>query len=75
MGRYVMALLLSGPRAIACCPLAARSLNIVIYGANSAGISLANSVRQRPQYRLVAFVDDDPALQGPDHGRRSDLCA
>ncbi|WP_395624169.1 polysaccharide biosynthesis protein [Sphingomonas daechungensis] len=73
MGRYVMALLLSGAARVPP-PSPHARFNIAIYGANSAGISLANSVRQRPQYRLVAFVDDDPALRGqimagvPIHG-------
>jgi FlaA1/EpsC-like NDP-sugar epimerase len=38
--------------------------NIAIYGANAAGISLAESVRRDRHYRLAAFVDDDPALKG-----------
>lgn len=63
MGRYVMALLLSGAARVPP-PSPHARFNIAIYGANSAGISLANSVRQRPQYRLVAFIDDDPALRG-----------
>lgn len=73
MGRYVMALLLSGAARVPP-PSPHARFNIAIYGANSAGISLANSVRQRPQYRLVAFIDDDPALRGqimagvPIHG-------
>jgi FlaA1/EpsC-like NDP-sugar epimerase len=63
MGRYVMALLLAGvARAPLPSPHARR--NIAIYGANAAGISLADSVRMTPQFRLVAFVDDDTALQG-----------
>nr|WP_277622694.1 nucleoside-diphosphate sugar epimerase/dehydratase [Sphingomonas telluris] len=63
MGRYVMALLLSGAARVPP-PSPHARFNIVIYGANAAGISLANSVRMTPQYRLVAFVDDDPALRG-----------
>lgn len=73
MGRYVMALLLSGAARVPP-PSPHARFNIAIYGANSAGISLANSVRQHPQYRLVGFIDDDPALRGqimagvPIHG-------
>ena len=63
MGRYVMALLLSGAARIPP-PSPHARFNIVIYGANSAGISLANSVRLTPQYSLIAFIDDDPALRG-----------
>jgi FlaA1/EpsC-like NDP-sugar epimerase len=37
---------------------------VAIYGANIAGISLADSMRGSERYRLVAFVDDDRALQG-----------
>lgn len=63
MGRYLMALLLTVAakevRAIAHAPK-----NIIIYGVNAAGISLADSVRGAARYRLIAFVDDDPALRG-----------
>jgi FlaA1/EpsC-like NDP-sugar epimerase len=64
MGRYVMALLLSG--AVRDGPHASREgqRNIAIYGANAAGISLAESMRGSRAYRLVAFVDDDRALHG-----------
>jgi FlaA1/EpsC-like NDP-sugar epimerase len=64
MGRYAMSTLVghahrgstSGPQP--------RRRNIAIYGANQAGISLAESVRRDPHYRLCAFIDDDPALHG-----------
>jgi UDP-N-acetylglucosamine 4,6-dehydratase len=63
MGRYVMALLLAGAGRE---PLPSANLrrNIAIYGANSAGISLADSVRINAQFRLKAFIEDDPALHG-----------
>jgi FlaA1/EpsC-like NDP-sugar epimerase len=63
MGRYAMALLLSGPIHD---PNMSRDgeRNIAIYGANAAGISLAESMRGSRAYRLVAFVDDDRALHG-----------
>jgi FlaA1/EpsC-like NDP-sugar epimerase len=63
MGRYVMALLISGSVTIGRDPLA-DFRNVAIYGANSAGISLAESMRGNGQYRLVAFIDEDPALHG-----------
>lgn len=37
---------------------------VAIYGANSAGSSLAESLRRHPRYRLRCFVDDSPALVG-----------
>ena len=63
MGRYVMALLLTGADRDDDLPYV-EPRKIVIYGANSAGISLAESVRTSPAYRLVAFIDPDPALNG-----------
>jgi FlaA1/EpsC-like NDP-sugar epimerase len=63
MGRYFMALLLAGAeRPGSHADPDAKS--IAIYGANPAGISLANSVRTSRRYRLVAFVDSDPAVHG-----------
>ncbi|MEO6361153.1 MAG: nucleoside-diphosphate sugar epimerase/dehydratase [Sphingomicrobium sp.] len=63
MGRYVMARLLSGVGRIAGYrPVHQRQ--VVIYGASPAGISLADSMRTDPDFRLAAFVDDDPALHG-----------
>lgn len=63
MGRYIMALLLANAnrddeRA------GSEACNVIIYGANSTGISLADSVRLSSRYRLVGFVDSDPALEG-----------
>src|SRR5205085_2540770 len=63
MGRYVMALLLAGAGRESPRKLGIRR-NIAIYGANSAGISLADSMRANSQYRLKAFIEDDPALHG-----------
>jgi FlaA1/EpsC-like NDP-sugar epimerase len=64
MGRYAMALLISG--AIRDAPGGKRDgrRNVAIYGANAAGISLAESMRGNPDYRLAAFVEDEPALHG-----------
>jgi len=64
MGRYGMAALVSGAhRGTIAGPQPTRR-NVAIYGANQAGISLAESVRNNPQYRLCAFIDDDPAMHG-----------
>lgn len=63
MGRYVMALLLADAGGEASRPNPNAS-NVLVYGANIAGISLANSVRKSPRYRLVGFIDPDPALTG-----------
>ena len=63
MGRYVMALVLKGADRDKHLP-DADAHNIVIYGANASGISLAASVRESPRYRLVAFVDPDAAVKG-----------
>ena len=63
MGRYVMALLLAsaGREPL---PSAKARRNVAIYGANSAGISLADSVGLNAQFRLKAFIEDDAALHG-----------
>lgn len=63
MGRYSMALLLTGADRERLFPNP-DARRIVIYGANSTGISLANSVLASPQYRLVAFVDADLEICG-----------
>jgi len=63
MGRYFMALLLAGAdhERVVPDPDARR---IIIYGANATGISLADSVRASARYRLVGFIESDPALKG-----------
>lgn len=38
--------------------------NILIYGAGAAGTQLAATIQTSPHYRLVGFIDDNPALQG-----------
>ncbi|MGZ8296961.1 MAG: polysaccharide biosynthesis protein [Allosphingosinicella sp.] len=63
MGRYAMAALVIAAERKHPSGRAGRR-NIVIYGANSAGISLAESVRRDRHFRLCGFVDDDPALKG-----------
>ncbi len=62
MGRYVMARLLTGPGEEPAEPTESRT--VVIYGANIAAIRLAESVRASRKYRLVAFIDSDPAVAG-----------
>ena len=37
---------------------------VAIYGATSAGSSLAEALRRHPEYRLRCFVEDNPALVG-----------
>jgi FlaA1/EpsC-like NDP-sugar epimerase len=63
MGRYVMALMLSGADRESLLP-AADARKVVIYGANASGISLAASVGASSRYRLMAFVDSDAAVKG-----------
>ncbi len=63
MGRYAMALLVVGAVRDAPPPREGRR-NVLIYGANTAGISLADSMAGNRDYQLSAFVDDDPALHG-----------
>lgn len=64
MGRYMMAHLVREAEG-AVPRVAGRDVTrLAIYGANAAGISLAESVRGDPHFALVAFVDDDPALAG-----------
>jgi UDP-N-acetylglucosamine 4,6-dehydratase len=63
MGRYCMALMLAGADRESLLP-DPDARKIVIYGANAAGISLANSMQASSHYRLIAFLDGDPALKG-----------
>ncbi|HYE29635.1 MAG TPA: nucleoside-diphosphate sugar epimerase/dehydratase [Allosphingosinicella sp.] len=63
MGRYAMAALVGAAERKRPGHRSDRR-NIVIYGANAAGISLAESVRRDQHFRLCGFVDDDPALRG-----------
>lgn len=44
---------------------------VIIYGAGEAGRQLANSLHYSPEYRVVAFVDDNSTLTGSiSHGVR-----
>jgi len=63
-GRYAMALLVSHAIRDHPLPRRGRIRNVAIYGANTAGISLAESMRGSTEYRLQTFIDDDPALRG-----------
>lgn len=38
-------------------------VRVIVYGAGAAGRQLAQALRQSPNYRPVAFVDDNPDLQ------------
>jgi FlaA1/EpsC-like NDP-sugar epimerase len=62
LGRYAMAWLLREAERIVPGAVHREKKKVAIYGANAAGISLADSVRKDPQYSFCAFVDDDPAL-------------
>lgn len=64
LGRYAMAWLLREAEQLAPAALHRDKKKVAIYGANAAGISLADSVRKDPQYSLCAFIDDDPTLHG-----------
>lgn len=65
MGRYIMALIVvAGAERTVPRNEGSSRKQVAIYGANSAGISLADSVRKNSHYRLCAFIDDDPALTG-----------
>jgi FlaA1/EpsC-like NDP-sugar epimerase len=63
MGRYAMALLLTGADRESLLP-APDARKVVIYGANPSGITLAASVRTTSRYRLMAFIDPDAAVKG-----------
>lgn len=43
---------------------ASKRINVVIYGAGASGIQIATALGFSQQYRPVAFIDDNPALQG-----------
>jgi len=45
-------------------PLQSSKRSVVIYGAGDAGVELLNSLFYGLDYTPVAFVDDDPSLQG-----------
>ncbi|WMW79259.1 nucleoside-diphosphate sugar epimerase/dehydratase [Undibacterium cyanobacteriorum] len=40
------------------------STKIAIYGAGKAGVQLANALHANDEYDCVAFIDDNPSLQG-----------
>lgn len=63
MGRYMMALLLTGGDRESL-PPASDARRVMIYGANADGISLAASVRASSRYQLLAFLDPDAAVKG-----------
>jgi FlaA1/EpsC-like NDP-sugar epimerase len=64
MGRYAMATLIwHAVKDDASSELTTQK-KVAIYGANIAGISLADSMRNNPRFQLVAFIEDDRALHG-----------
>ncbi|MCB1848046.1 MAG: polysaccharide biosynthesis protein [Halieaceae bacterium] len=65
---FALALLLIGGtrltvRAYYQAKLRSLSDNVIIYGAGESGRQLLTALHQGDQYRVVVFVDDDPALQ------------
>jgi UDP-N-acetylglucosamine 4,6-dehydratase len=64
MGRYLMALTVAFAAGGVRPRLGADARRIAIYGANAAGISLAESVRRDHHLQLIGFIDDEPALHG-----------
>ncbi len=63
MGRYAMASILTGPQREGR-TFKGKRHNVAIYGANSAGITLADTMRDSRDYSLRIFIDDDRALRG-----------
>ena len=53
-----------GLRGIANAMTARPAENVVIYGAGDAGRQLLNALNLEGNYRVIAFVDDDDAMQG-----------
>jgi FlaA1/EpsC-like NDP-sugar epimerase len=64
LGRYAMAGLVREAALVPSGPDDPEKKKVIIYGANAAGISLANSVSKNPRYTFCGFVEDDPALHG-----------
>lgn len=64
MGRYVMGQIVAGTQKGAGRTERNQKTKVAIYGANAAGISLADSVRRGRTHHLCAFIDDDLALRG-----------
>ena len=64
LGRYAMSWLLSEAERLGGSRGSRERKKVAIYGANAAGISLAESVRKDPKLAFCAFIDDDRALHG-----------
>lgn len=45
------------------------TISVAIYGAGSAGLQILAVLREKPEYRIAAIVDDNPALAGVIMGR------
>jgi len=43
---------------------AKRETKIVIYGAGSSGVQLESAMQHNPEIKVIAFLDDDPKIQG-----------
>lgn len=41
-----------------------KKTGVIIYGAGDAGAQIATALKNSPNYRPLAFIDDNPALQG-----------
>ena len=60
----VAALRLGGQGLLRACQQPQRRRPVIIYGAGEAGVGLLHALARGSAYLPVAFVDDDPALQG-----------
>lgn len=54
----------SRPKAQSAIAITAKMERIVIYGAGSAGVQLAQALDRELTYNVIAFVDDNPDIQG-----------
>ncbi len=64
LGRYLMSLLLELAWQGGTAKGRRDGRAVAIYGANTSGVSLAQSIRGRGDVNLVAFIEDDPKLHG-----------
>jgi UDP-N-acetylglucosamine 4,6-dehydratase len=64
VGRYCMAAIIDTLEIRDAGEVSGKPRIVAIYGANSTGVALGESVQRQPQYKLAAFIDDDPTLHG-----------
>jgi len=64
LGRYVMSQLLELAWRAGTAKGRREGRAVAIYGANTSGVSLSQSIRGRGDVNLVAFIEDDPKLHG-----------